>query len=539
MAGNKRVFISHVHEDNARVAPLLAALDAWGVDYWFDTQQLGAGQHISERVQQALAQRDIFMLICTPATNASLWTSLELQAFRGLLERDRQSGRGERRTVVFLILDPGYVRQPVGPHDIVVDASQSHPSVWFKELRQALGVKPPARGLSRRAVIAAGATVTVALAASAFAGYRLLSAQGNGNSAVTPKVHMPTSTPVPEASRLKWFYTTAYGPAALAVANDTVYLTGIDGAYALTAATGDLKWFRSNIPGASKSIPQIVGNVMYYCQAGDTNLLAVNTANGAVIWTAPIGFDSGSTPLVDAGAVYVNSADGFFYAFNSADGSLRWKTQIGGNAVLDISSPVGSASFIYAGSDNGRVYALNKANGAVAWKTATGGAVVSSPAYANGVVYVGSKDQSIYALDAVTGAQRWEYKTAFDVEASPIVVNGVVYIGSGDGNLYALNATTGALIWKAPTGDLDADGNVKGFGDLIPGRPVFAAGALYFTSGSIGGASVYAVNAADGKRLWRYHTASSSLDDYPAVANGMLYFGGGFDDRSIYAFTLG
>src|SRR5215831_6100627 len=215
MAGNGRVFISHVHEDNARVAPLLAALDAWGVDYWFDTQQLGAGQHISERVQQALAQRDIFVLICTPATNASLWTSLELQAFRGLLERDRQSGRGDQRRVVYLILDPAYERQPVGQRDIVVDASQAPPAGWFKDLRQALGVKPPRRGLSRRAVIAAGATVTVALAASAYAGVRLLSAPGNGKTDVTPKVHRPTSTPQPEAHRLKWFYTTESGPAAL------------------------------------------------------------------------------------------------------------------------------------------------------------------------------------------------------------------------------------------------------------------------------------------------------------------------------------
>src|SRR5262249_10367260 len=160
------------------------------------------------------------------------------------------------------------------------------------------------------------------------------------------------STPVPEASRLKWFYTTEFGPAALAVANDTVYLTVIDGVYALTAVTGDLKWFRSNIGGADKSIPQIAGDVMYYCSSAE-DLLAVNTANGAVAWKASIGFDSGSTPLVDAGTVYVNSADGFFYAFNSADGSLRWKTQIGGNAVLDLSSPAGSANFIYTGSDNG------------------------------------------------------------------------------------------------------------------------------------------------------------------------------------------
>src|SRR5262252_7868854 len=102
MAGNGRVFISHVHEDNARVAPLLAALDAWGVDYWFDTQQLGAGQQISERVQHALAERDVFMLVGSPAANRSMWTPLELQAFRGLQAADRQAGRAGRQ-VVFLI----------------------------------------------------------------------------------------------------------------------------------------------------------------------------------------------------------------------------------------------------------------------------------------------------------------------------------------------------------------------------------------------------------------------------------------------------
>jgi outer membrane protein assembly factor BamB len=534
MAGNGRVFISHAHEDNMRAAPLLAALDAWGVDYWFDTQQLGAGQHISESVQQALAERDIFMLICTPATSASMWTGLELQAFRGLLERDKQAGRGERRKVVFLILDPGYVRQPVGPHDTVVDATQSHPSVWFKVLRQALGVKPPRRGLSRRAVIAAGATATVALAASAFAGVRLLSAQGTGKPEVTPKIHMPTSTPRPEAARLKWFFTSVYGPQALSVANDSVYLSGAEGMYALTAAAGDLKWFRSKITGAARSIPQVAGPTMYYCGENEF-LLAVNTADGAQTWSAPIGSGSSSTPFVDASGIYANASDGFVYAVNAADGSPRWKTQIGGKEFLDLSSPTASASFVYVGSDDGNVYALSKATGVVIWKHQTGGKIQSSPAFANGVVYIGSADQNLYALDALSGAPRWMVRTDYEVNASPIVANGVVYSGSGDAHMYALNATTGAVVWKAPTGDLDADGNPKGFGDLIDGRAVFANGVLYFTAGKY----VYALNVADGKRLWRYQTTSFTLDRYPAVANGVLYFGGDSDDRSIYALTLG
>jgi glucose dehydrogenase len=201
---------------------------------------------------------------------------------------------------------------------------------------------------------------------------------------------------------------------------------------------------------------------------------------------------------------------------------------------LDVSSPCGSANLVYVGSGDGRVYALNKASGAVVWKALTGGEVISSPAFANGMVYVGSKDQSIYAFDALTGASRWMYKTEYDVSASPTVVNGVVYIGSGDGNLYALNATTGAQLWKAATADLDANGNSTGFGEGITGRAVYTDGALYFA----GDSSFFAVSAADGKRLWRYQTVNVTIDDYPAVANGVLYFGGGSDDRSMYALSL-
>jgi outer membrane protein assembly factor BamB len=100
--------------------------------------------------------------------------------------------------------------------------------------------------------------------------------------------------------------------------------------------------------------------------------------------------------------------------------------------------------------------------------------------------------------------------------------------------MYALNATTGATLWKARTGDLDADGNPKGFGDLIDGRAVLDSGVLYFTAGKY----VYALKAADGKRLWRYQTTALYLERYPAVANGVLYFGGDSDDRSLYALSL-
>src|SRR5258708_19905398 len=80
--GNGRVFISHSHDDNARIILLLAALDAWGVDYWFDMQGLSAGQRRDERVQPELTTRDVFLRICTYALRRSFWPHPKATAFR-------------------------------------------------------------------------------------------------------------------------------------------------------------------------------------------------------------------------------------------------------------------------------------------------------------------------------------------------------------------------------------------------------------------------------------------------------------------------
>ena len=84
MWGNGKIFISHAHADNSACEPLLAALDAWGLDYWFDRQQLDAGAQLTDRLQVAIGERDVFLRICTAATRASYWMTLEFNAFRGL-----------------------------------------------------------------------------------------------------------------------------------------------------------------------------------------------------------------------------------------------------------------------------------------------------------------------------------------------------------------------------------------------------------------------------------------------------------------------
>src|SRR5581483_7958590 len=151
MPGNNKVFISYAHADSARCVPLLSALDAWGIDYWFDTQELAAGQELSERLQQALAARDVFIRICTAEAQRSFWTMQELAAFRGLVGRG-----GRQRQVIFLILDPQYVREPARPGEVVIDATTQPQAASLGELGRVLGVAERRRKITRRAALGLG-----------------------------------------------------------------------------------------------------------------------------------------------------------------------------------------------------------------------------------------------------------------------------------------------------------------------------------------------------------------------------------------------
>jgi hypothetical protein len=100
MFGNGRIFISHTHEDNQRCQPLLAALDAWQISYWFDIQELDAGQRFSDRIQQALDQSDIFLRFSSAVAERSFWMDRELRAARGL----RSADPGHPRLIIHLVV---------------------------------------------------------------------------------------------------------------------------------------------------------------------------------------------------------------------------------------------------------------------------------------------------------------------------------------------------------------------------------------------------------------------------------------------------
>jgi outer membrane protein assembly factor BamB len=123
----------------------------------------------------------------------------------------------------------------------------------------------------------------------------------------------------------------------------------------------------------------------------------------------------------------------------------------------------------------------------------------------------------------ITGTSNFER-----LAASPIVADGKLYAIDVFARLSAYNAANGSKLWTVQIGD---ERDVKGGrsfisgemtgnrGSLFGGGVSFEAGVLYATNGL---GDVEALNAADGKRIWKVRPGGP-LRGAPGVSNGNVY----------------
>lgn len=269
---------------------------------------------------------------------------------------------------------------------------------------------------------------------------------------------------------------------------------------------------------------------------GDLQRTGVSRAEGGLVgellWRSEIGGKRGfSSPVVFGDTVFVGSGDRRLYAVDAASGEERWRFETGGRVE---SSPSVDSGTVYVGSDDGYLYALDAESGAERWSFGTGGKVRSSPAIVAGVVYFGSSDGGVYALDAGSGQQRWRFRTEaapqrtrwqkwmrtrewsyngdrdFEgVVSSLAYQDGVLFFGSTDGNLYAVDADDGRELWRFVTNQ------------PVVGSPTVVDDTVYFAN--LDG-QVYAADLETGKRKWRFNARTFTASS-PAVADGVLYIG--------------
>ncbi len=147
---------------------------------------------------------------------------------------------------------------------------------------------------------------------------------------------------------------------------------------------------------------------------------------------------------------------------------------------------------------------------------------------ANKVYFGSSADNKIYCLDANSGKEIWSYFTGGPVRLAPSYSNGLLFTGSDDGSVYCLNADTGELVWTINTakGKRYIPGNER----IISISPIRTGvlvddGIAYFCSGMFPneGVDLYAVNARNGKIIWKKSHLGLSPQGYMLASEKNLY----------------
>jgi len=200
--------------------------------------------------------------------------------------------------------------------------------------------------------------------------------------------------------------------------------------------------------------------------AEHSRVLALNVANGNILWTSPpLGKKGGdpvgpqASPAVDEQGVYVLSQFGDVVCFEAATGKERWRRSLvkdfGGTApsweyseslLLD-----GDKIVCTPGGGRGAVVALNKHDGRTLWQSKD----FKDPAHHSSLIaatidgvrqYIQLTAQSVAGVDARTGALLWRAPRHGDtaVVPTPIYADHHVYVTSGYNNgcnLFAVRKT--------------------------------------------------------------------------------------------------
>lgn len=162
----------------------------------------------------------------------------------------------------------------------------------------------------------------------------------------------------------------------------------------------------------------------------------------------------------------------------------------------------------------------------------------AQPTVASGRVFVGSDNGFVYSLDAATGCVYWSFENGSIVRnaltVGPITGQGgaryAVYFGDGKANVFALDAQNGKLLWKTQV-DPHFVARITAGAKLFGGKlfvPVssseeFRSGNPDYSCCTARG-SVVALDANTGKQIWKAWVIPDEPKPYKTMANGVVLY---------------
>ena len=189
----------------------------------------------------------------------------------------------------------------------------------------------------------------------------------------------------------------------------------------------------------------------------------------------------------------------------------QWIVQTGAGIYC---SPAVEKDKVFVGDDLGRLTAYALKNGKKLWSFQSGKRIVGTPAVSEGIVVFGSADCKIYGLDAQNGNLLWTVEAAEPVLGAVTIENGIAYIGASDHTFRAVNIRTGEVKW--------AFAGVRGY---IETKPLVTDNKVIFGAWDN---TLYALNKADGKELWKWTGGLTRMHFSPAAVWPVAADGKGF-----------
>lgn len=195
-----------------------------------------------------------------------------------------------------------------------------------------------------------------------------------------------------------------------------------------------------------------------FVTTGFGDVIAMNPANGARLWSINLGVPIINAPVANGGRVFVSSQDNHFYAIAQADGRKLWDHQgITENAgILESTSAAVAGEFVIVPYTSGELFALRVQNGRPAWSdmlTSTGGVTALSelddiagrPVVDRDMVIAISHSGLMASIGLSSGDRNWT-RDIGGIQ-TPWVAGDFVYVLSIDQQVVCLTRKDGKIKW--------------------------------------------------------------------------------------------